>query len=118
MDRILHTGTVVEAHSGKFLILGASLAEKDGKASVFYRAVGYPKGFAGAESLGWLSPEDITGICAEGYEDEEARSYYERADAMLERLAGLSSEEAVKSVERQTEAWNAAFWKQNKTEES
>ena len=35
MDRILHTGTVVEAHSGKFLILGASLAEKDGKASVF-----------------------------------------------------------------------------------
>lgn len=116
MDKILHAGTVVEARGMKLLILGTSLVNEEGRAALRYRAVCYPRGFTGAESLRWLPPEAVTGICAEGYEDEAAHRYHEHMDDNIRRLMGLKIEEAEGEMRRSMEERRAAIGQEERPE--
>lgn len=99
MEQILPIGSVIRAHNEKLFILGARMIEVEGKMSLAYLAVKYPRGYAGKESLGVVLNADIKEVIFRGNEGRSGKKHNIGLTQLYAAVEGKTSDEAVKMMQ-------------------
>lgn len=87
--KALPIGSVVRGRDFKLLIIGYMMANVEDKVVTGYKAVKYPRGFAGMESLGILMLDEVQEVLFEGYRTDRETEFTEAIGVFAEESKEL-----------------------------
>lgn len=94
MEQILPIGSIVEAGGDRLCILGARLADKDGRLVLAYMVARHPRGVSGANSVALLLSEKIDAVVFQGREGAGGKKYREGMEQFYGTLIGRNVQDA------------------------